>query len=514
MSSYVLLIDDHEDSRELAVSWLELAGLSVASYGSAEEALPAIEMAPPSVVVTDVVLPGMSGVELARRLRDGERTRHVGLVALTGRSDVDHRAFDALLIKPYDPARLTAVVGELAARRSGLGSAALPSVSSTLPAAAPPPAVMTLRAPSPSAAAPGRLPAEQYRLLLEQAPTMLWRAGPDARCEWVNETWLAFTGRTFEQEAGEGRLEGVHPDDRARYVEAFLGHFGRREPFELEYRLRRRDGAYRWVFDRGVPLHDEGRFAGFLGNCVDVDERRRSDEAKAAFLSTMAHELRTPLTPLRAHAYQLRRSIARGEPPAEDQVRRLEAQIDRLVALVDHLGEAGRVAGGRPLFLEEETFDLAAVVREAVESERERLGRRRDQRPAYELTLRGADRPVVVRGDRARLGRALGHLLDNAFKFSPEGGPVEVTLEASGGALRLGVRDGGVGAPPAELEGLGRPYVRASNARLGGFPGVGLGLAMAGEIAAAHGGRLEFASDGVRGASAELFVPLEGGPRR
>jgi PAS domain S-box-containing protein len=511
LSDYVLLIDDHDDSRELAASWLEMAGLSVASYASAEEALAAIEVTPPSVVVTDVVLPGMSGLELARRLREGERTRHVGLVALTGRSDVDHKAFDALLIKPYDPARLTAVVGELAARRPGGSSLSLPSISSTLPAAAPPVlAGATLRAPSPSTT-PGRLPAEQYRPLAERAPAMARRAGPDARFDWFGESWLAFTGRTLDREAGEGWVEGVHPDDRARCVEAFMAHFGRREPFELEYRLRRHDGAHRWVCERGAPLDEGGRFAGFVTSCVDVDERRRGEEARAAFLSMMAHELRTPLTPLRAHAYQLRRSIARGEVPTEDQARRLDAQIERLVALVDHLGEAGRVAAGRPLVLEEEPFDLAAVVREAVESERDRLAGRRDPRPAYDLRLRGAERPLVVRGDRSRLGRALRLLLDNAIKFSPDGGAVEVALEAAGGALRLEVRDEGLGVPPGEIGGLGRPYVRASNAPAGNYPGAGLGLAMAREIAAAHGGRLELTSDGRRGTAAALVLPLEGG---
>ncbi|HEU4533433.1 MAG TPA: response regulator, partial [Polyangiaceae bacterium] len=132
MSTYVLLIDDHEDSRELAASWLEMAGLTVAAYSSAEDALASMAVALPAVVVTDVMLPGMSGLDLARRLRGAERTRHVGLVALTGRSDVDRGAFDALLIKPYDPAKLTVVVSELAARAAGAGGAAAPSISSTL----------------------------------------------------------------------------------------------------------------------------------------------------------------------------------------------------------------------------------------------------------------------------------------------------------------------------------------------------------------------------------------------
>jgi len=106
---------------------------------------------------------------------------------------------------------------------------------------------------------------------------MIWRAGLDARCDYFNETWLAFTGRTFEQEFGDGWAEGVHGDDLDRCVGIYRDHFARRAVFEMEYRLRRHDGAYRYIFDRGVPFTDEaGQFAGFIGSCVDVEERVRA----------------------------------------------------------------------------------------------------------------------------------------------------------------------------------------------------------------------------------------------
>ncbi|HEU4533662.1 MAG TPA: PAS domain-containing sensor histidine kinase, partial [Polyangiaceae bacterium] len=319
----------------------------------------------------------------------------------------------------------------------------------------------------------------------------------------------SFTGRRPEQEAGEGWADGVHAEDHVSGVDAVLARVARREPFEVEYRLRRRDGAYRWVCDRGAPCRDAGgAYAGYVGGCVDVDDRRRGDEARADFLEAMAHGLRAPLTPMRAYVYQLRRSLARGEAPTEEHVRRFEAQLERVAALVDHVGEAGRIAGGKAIALERGPFDLAAVVREVVESERERLARRKEPRPAYELRVRGAERPLVVGGDRARLGKALRHLVDNALKFSPRGGPVEVSLDASPVSWRLEVRDEGIGVPRDEIAGLGRPYVRASNASPASYPGSGLGLAMAREIAVAHGGRLELESGPERGTRVTLVVPL------
>jgi PAS domain S-box-containing protein len=150
------------------------------------------------------------------------------------------------------------------------------------------------------------LPAEQYRLLVESSPVMIWRSGIDTKCDYFNETWLAFTGRTFEQELGDGWAEGVHRDDFERCVGIYLDHFARRAVFEMEYRLRRHDGVYRYIFDRGVPFFDEvGTFGGFIGSCVDVDERVRGQallEAAAARERRVAEGLAAELVAQSQHA--------------------------------------------------------------------------------------------------------------------------------------------------------------------------------------------------------------------
>jgi PAS domain S-box-containing protein len=108
----------------------------------------------------------------------------------------------------------------------------------------------------------------------ERLPVMLWRARADLSCEYLSPEWLEFTGYTGEQALGDGWSRGVHPEDLARWLDTCLRAFDAREPFELEYRLRRRDGEYRWVLDRGRPRYAGGAFAGFVGACVDIHERK------------------------------------------------------------------------------------------------------------------------------------------------------------------------------------------------------------------------------------------------
>jgi PAS domain S-box-containing protein len=121
---------------------------------------------------------------------------------------------------------------------------------------------------------------KEYSILVEQAPILIWRAGTDKLCNYFNRRWLEFTGRTMEQEAGNGWAQGVHPEDFDRCLEIYVTNFDARKIFEMNYRLKRADGIYRWIFDRGVPFFDEqGGFLGYIGSCIDVTEKIDAEEA-------------------------------------------------------------------------------------------------------------------------------------------------------------------------------------------------------------------------------------------
>lgn len=114
----------------------------------------------------------------------------------------------------------------------------------------------------------------QYRMIVESSPNMIWRSGTDTSCNYFNRTWLEFTGRSIEQEVGDGWTKGVHPDDFEFCVSYYLAAFKKQIRFEMNYRLKRADGQWRWINDRGVPYFDDkGIFKGYIGSCMDITEQ-------------------------------------------------------------------------------------------------------------------------------------------------------------------------------------------------------------------------------------------------
>src|SRR5690349_15195876 len=225
------------------------------------------------------------------------------------------------------------------------------------------------------------LTAAEYRLLVQHSPVMIWRAGLDAKCDYFNETWLAFTGRSLEQEMGDGWAEGVHPEDLERCVAFYLDHFHRRESFEMEYRLRRHDGQFRWIFDRGVPFTDDsGAFAGLIGSCVDVDERRSAQEAQRHhseeqlalardfekwILAIVSHDIRNPLGNMLFAAHGLQHLSEPGSAVRKnaDVVMR---GVKRIEHIVGDLLDLSRERDGQGITLSPKPADLGSMCREII----------------------------------------------------------------------------------------------------------------------------------------------------
>jgi PAS domain S-box-containing protein len=172
---------------------------------------------------------------------------------------------------------------------------------------------------------------------------MTWRARPDTSCEYVNRAWLDYTGYTLEEALGEGWARCLHPEDLARWLDACVPAFDARQPFEIEYRLRRKDGAYRWVLDRAAPsFSGDGVFLGYAGSCVEIEDYKRAEQslsralererrlristeassrARQGLTVSLLQELQSPAQAIATWAGHLRDQV----PRATDAAQALEA---------------------------------------------------------------------------------------------------------------------------------------------------------------------------------------------
>ncbi|MDJ0657873.1 MAG: PAS domain S-box protein [Crocosphaera sp.] len=120
---------------------------------------------------------------------------------------------------------------------------------------------------------------ERFHIMADHAPVLIWMSRPDSLCDYFNQMWLDFTGRSLEEEWGHGWAQGVHPDDFERCLQIYLIAFEARQPFQMEYRLRRFDGEYRWLLDHGIPRYDSNqKFLGYIGSCMDITEGKKAQQ--------------------------------------------------------------------------------------------------------------------------------------------------------------------------------------------------------------------------------------------
>lgn len=150
--------------------------------------------------------------------------------------------------------------------------------------------------------------------IIQQFPALIWHSGIDGRCDYFNQTWLAFTGRSMAEELGDGWAEGVHPEDLAACLKTYRDAFKARQPFEMEYRLRHHDGSYRWITDHGCPHFAlDGSFCGYIGSCYDTTIHKEAEQTLRHHQDVLQHLVEQRTEDLKK-SYHLLESLSQQVP--------------------------------------------------------------------------------------------------------------------------------------------------------------------------------------------------------
>ena len=360
----------------------------------------------------------------------------------------------------------------------------------------------------------------QYQTVVEDQSEMICRFGSDGAVSFVNDAFCRRMRRSRQELLGQSFVCLMPPDQQTRVSQLLVGLAPDRREAAWEQEAPGDVGpsSERWrvcAFFDGQPRLIDHQAVG-----RDITERKRAEEEhrllvaqqaradvlqeadrrKDEFIAMLAHELRNPLSPI-----TLAVEILRRQPAADEQVvwarDVIGRQVNQLSHLVDDLLDVSRIRWGT-FQLQKKPVDLAEVVTTAVETSRAQIESR-----MLDLAVRMAEGSLQVSGDATRLAQLVSNLLNNAAKFSPLGGRVDLSVARSDSEIVLSVRDDGVGISPEMINRVFEPFVQADRPRDSALGGLGLGLTLVKRLAEMHGGRAEARSEGP-GRGSEFLVRL------
>jgi len=362
------------------------------------------------------------------------------------------------------------------------------------------------------ASAPGWSASEThlYLQILQDFPALIWRAGTDGLCNYFNSTWLEFTGRSLEQEKGNGWAEGVHPDDLERCLAFYTRHFEQRIPFRMEYRLKHHTGQYRWILDIGRPYFNiDQSFQGYIGSCYDVSESKELEqelrgmgELRDRIFGLIGHDLRNMLGSIQKLT-QLWLSDYPTELKTEQSewLKAIEQTSDRAAQLLNNLLEWAMVRAGKKI-----GNQVQIEIRPLLEKIRQMFGPvviAKEQQVKIETGQR-----LLVHSDPDMIASVLRNLLSNAIKYTPAGGTILLYARelnssepSAGNKVKIGVEDHGVGMDQTTIDNIRRQLVNKSKPGTKAEAGVGLGLVLCQELLQHLGTKLDIDSQEGRGSN-------------
>ncbi len=472
----ILNVDDNDGARYAKTRILQSAGFRVMEAANGTDALAMVREEDPALVLLDVKLPDINGIEVCRRIKSDPDTNCVLVLqtsaALTGRADKIRGlegGADNYLAAPIEADELVANVNALLRMRQTQDDL--------------------------------RESEERFRQLTDNIEDVFWMfSAPDGVLAYVSPAYAKIWGRSTESLRRNhlSWLDGVPPDDRAR-LQGRWAALATEPHYEDEFRVVLADGATRWVRDRLFAVRNaRGEVYRVARVTSDISARkemeallRAADANKNQFLATLAHELRNPLSPIRNAAALLG---VTGTNAAERQNRAREVilrQVDHLAHLVDDLLDVARISEGK-IVLRREEVNLGAVIAQAIETAGPLIAARE-----HHLEISQPERRVWVAGDPVRLAQSMGNLLHNAAKFTPKGGRIRLAVTLDGETVRIAVIDNGIGIAEDNLPRIFGMFAQAAVPPDRAPEGLGIGLSLVSRLLEMHGGQLRAESPGI-----------------
>ena len=518
--SRILLVDDNADVREY-VKRLLGEGHQVVAVEDGRHALDYLASGPrPDLIVSDIMMPRVDGFELLRRIREHSDWRDLPVIVLSARAGAEAAeegiaaGADDYLVKPFSAREFLARVEgaiRMARLRAQIGTALRESE-------------------------------ERFRNMADNAPVMVWTTDATGECTYLSRSWYQYTGQTEPTALGFGWLDATHPDDREASTGIFRNALERKAAFSIEYRLRGKDGTYRWMMDSASPwLHADGSFRGFIGSVIDITDRRELQEAQrqlnvvledrvatavsereqaeakllraqkleaiGKLTGGIAHDFNNLLQVIGGNLQLLEKEVA-GREKAEQRLANAISGVSRGAKLASQL-----LAFGRRQPLAPKVVNLARLVRSIDDLLRRTLG----EEIEVETVASGGLWNTMV--DPAQVENAILNLAINGRDAMA--GPGKLTIEVGNASIDqsyafdnevrpgqyvlLAVTDTGSGMPPEILEQAFEPFFTTKPEGAG----TGLGLSMVYGFVKQSGGHIKIYSEVGQGTTVRIYLPRD-----
>ena len=527
----ILLVDDREDNLLAIESLLEPGGYHFVKATSGKQVLKILltefDFA---LILMDVKMPNLNGFETASLIYEREKLRHIPIIFITAHNYDEENVFRGYrsgavdyIYKPINSDLLRAKVSvfvdlytknhqllaqeqklitinknlqaEISERKNSENQLAQLYESLRLKNTE----LEEMNAELKKARE--QLADDRTRFLVQAMPHIVATASPDGSLNYSNLHLADYTGKKFDELKGWGWTKAVHPDDVQKLMTAWRESLQKGEPLQMEFRMRKADGAYFWHLGLFKPFLDDNKnIPLWIMTFTDIHDQKILDEKKNEFIALASHELKTPLASAKAYTELLEQiMIEDTDSEALLYVKKANGSINRLNELISELLDINRIEHGNMEFTLSE-FDFNTVISEAIEHIRHTFLK-------HQIICNG-NSGSLVKGDRNKIQQVCVNLLSNAIKYSPKADRVEITITDSDSEVIVGIKDYGIGIPRTDIDKIFNKFYRV-HGNTEQFQGLGLGLYLSSEIIRFHKGKIWVESEYGKGSTFYFTLPVQ-----